>query len=141
MTHDPAPFRSDRWITPGVVIVGLLTIGACVLGSVGVFAYLAARGVDTEPVMRLVVTLIGAASGMLSLLLQLANRRTNTKTERNTGLLGATVDTRLAQVEEGQHRMAEALYEVADALPRPVNRHAYPETVARNGATPAPRGS
>lgn len=117
---------SDRWITPGVVIAGLLVSGVVVLGLAGMLTYLADRGVDPGPVLKLTGQIGGGLAGVVSLLLQLVNRKTVTKTERNTGVL------------------AEAVFEVADKLPRPVPRHAAdPTTVAADymGAAPAPRGS
>jgi hypothetical protein len=117
---------SDRWVTPGVVVAGLLCGSLVVLGIAGCVTYLAQRGIDPDPVLRLLAEVGAAVSGVGSLLLQLVNRRTTTKVERNTGVLAA------------------AVYDVADALPRPAAapRHAYPETaVADMKAAPAPRGS
>lgn len=122
-------YKSDRWVTPGVVIVGIVAVAAVVLGVVAAVTYLADRGIDPDPMLRLVAQVGSGAAGVLSLLLQLINRRTVTKTERNTGVL------------------ADAVYDVADALPRPVAapappRHAYgDETRVMNGAAPGPRGS
>lgn len=116
--------RSDRWITPGVVVVLLLCGTLVVLGALGCLTYLAARGLDVDPVVKLAGALVGAVSGCVSLVLQLVNRRTTTKVERNTGHLAA------------------AVYDVADALPRPVARHAYPDTEWLDmSAAPGPRGS
>jgi hypothetical protein len=76
------------------------------------------------------------AGSLGSLLLQLANRQTVTKTERNTGVLANAV-----------HGVAEALDSAAPPPPPPTqvaarpavppvrSRHAYPET----GAAPAVR--
>lgn len=115
---------SDRWVTPGVVVAGLLCGSVVLLGIAGCVTYLAQRGIDPDPVLRLLAEVGAAVSGVGSLLLQLVNRRTTTKVERNTGVLAA------------------AVYDVADALPRPAPRHAYPETaVADMKAAPAPRGS
>lgn len=116
---------SDRWITPGVVITGLLVAGVVVLGIAGMLTYLADRNVDPGPVLKLTGQVGGGLAGVLSLILQLVNRKSVTKTERNTGVL------------------ADAVFEVADALPRPVPRHAAepPTVAAYMGAAPAPRGS
>jgi hypothetical protein len=116
--------QSDRWITPGVVVAGLLCGTVALLGVAGCVTYLADRGVDPDPMLRLVAEVGGALSGLASLLLQLVNRRTTAKVERNTGVL------------------ASAVYDVADALPQPVARHAaQPATAAYGKAPPGPRGS
>lgn len=116
--------NSDRWVTPAVLVAGLVCCTVAVLGIAACVTYLADRGIDPDPMLRLVAEVGGAASGALSLVLQLANRRTTAKTERNTGVL------------------ANAVSDVADALPRPVARHAAdPATVAMHGTAPGPRGS
>lgn len=116
--------QSDRWVTPAVIVVGLLCSTVVVLGIVGAVAYLSAEGIDPDPMLRLSAEVGAAVSGLASLALQLANRRTTAKVERNTGML------------------TNAVYDVQDALPRPP-RHAYPETRAANmAAAPSPmRGS
>jgi hypothetical protein len=114
--------QSDRWVTPGVVVAGLVCATVVVLGIAGAVTYLTERGIDPDPMLRLVAELGGALSGLLSLALQLVNRRTTTKVERNTGVL------------------ANAVSDVADALPRPVARHAAePDTAAYMAAPPGPR--
>lgn len=114
--------NSDRWVTPGVVCVGILTVGGVVLGVAVLVAYLAARGVDPAPVLDLTAKIATAAGSLGTLALQLVGRRTTAKVERNTGVLAA------------------AVYDVADAMPKPVPRHAYPETIEASAA-PGPRGS
>jgi hypothetical protein len=130
------PYKSDRWITPGVVISGLVTAGVLVLATIASVTYLTDRGLDAEPMLKLVGVAMTAASSLGSLLLQLANRRTVTKTERNTGVLASAV-----------HGVAEALDSAAPPPPPPTqlvarpavppvrSRHAYPET----GAAPSVR--
>lgn len=113
---------SDRWITPSVVITGILTAGVVLVAVVAAVAWLTDRGLDPDPMLKLVAQVGSGLAGVLSLLLQLVNRRTVTKTERNTGVL------------------ASAVYDVADAMPKPVPRHAYPET-AEMSAAPGLRGS
>lgn len=119
----PPQYRSDRWITPGVLVTGILTAGVVVLGTIAAVAWLTERGLDPDPMLKLVGIAVTAAGSLGSFVLQLVNRRSVTKTERNTGLL------------------ASAVYDVADAMPRPVvPRHAYPETVEASAA-PGLRGS
>jgi hypothetical protein len=114
---------SDRWITPAIVVVLLLCGTLVVLAGIGSVAYLTARGIDPDPMLKLAGELLAAVSGTVSLVLQLANRRTTTKVERNTG------------------RLEAAVWDVHDALPRP-SRHAYPETAAVDmNVAPGPRGS
>jgi hypothetical protein len=127
--------NSDRWITPGVVIVVVLTGGALVALLITAVAWLSARGVDPDPMVKTVGALIAGAGSLGTLLLQLASRQTVAKTERNTGVLANAV-----------HGVAEALDARSPAAaghpggrPPPVpparSRHAYPET----GAAPAVR--
>lgn len=122
--------QSDRWVTPSTVIVGILTAGAVLALTIAAITWLTVQGVDPDPMLKLVATIGGGLAGVLSLLLQFANRATTVKTERNTGvLMNHTGD------------IANAVYEVADAIPRPVARHASDDTVQMNGAAPVLRGS
>jgi hypothetical protein len=115
---------SDRWVTPAVVVTALLCGTLVVLSVAGCVTYLTARGIDPDPMLRLVAQVATGLGSLGTLVLQLVTRRTTSKVERNTGVL------------------ATAVYDVADALPRPVPRHAHPETteVDMRGA-PGPRGS
>jgi hypothetical protein len=94
MTSPVPDFRkSDRWITPGVVIAFVIVLGitACVVAlSV---AYLTARGIDPDPMLKLVTTTVGALGSLGTFVLQLVNRSTTAKVERNTGMLPAAVST------------------------------------------------
>ena len=120
----PAVRQSDRYVTPAVVVALVVVGGLVVLGVFGACAWLTSIGRDPEPLVRLVGTLVAAATGLGTFVLQLANRATVTKTERNTGVL------------------ASAVYEVADAMPKPVPRHAaYDDDTVQMSAAPAPRGS
>lgn len=126
---------SDRWITPGVVIVVVLTGGTLVALLISAVAWLSARGVDPDPMVKTVGALVAGAGSLGTLLLQLASRQTVAKTERNTGLLAGAL-----------HDVADVLDTVRPAPPAPQtqvtasrppvrSRHAYPET----GAAPAVR--
>jgi hypothetical protein len=147
----PPPFKSDRWVTPGVIIAFLVVAGLLIALVVAATAWLTSIGRDPEPLVRLVASLVAAAAGLGTFVLNLAGRRTATKTERNTGVGFGSVRAELDEVKRGQQAMAEALWDVADALPRPPGAHAHPETlIARNhnmppvpinGAAPASRGS
>lgn len=90
--------NSDRWLTPGVIITGLLVAGLIVSSIVGAIAYLTARGIDPSPLLKLAATLVGALGGVGTLVLQLAQRAQNSKTERNTGVLAGVVDDLRAAV-------------------------------------------
>jgi hypothetical protein len=97
--------NSDRWITPGVIITGLLVAGLCVLATIAAVAWLTREGMDPQPLLQLVGTAIAALASAGGFVVQLLNRASVTKTERNTGVL------------------ATAVYDVADAMPRPLARH------------------
>lgn len=85
------PYASDRWITPGVIIAGILTAGLVVSVVAAGVTYLAARDVDPEPMLRLVAEVAGACALLGNLLLTLTQRTTLAKTERNTGVLAGAV--------------------------------------------------
>lgn len=90
--------KSDRWVTPGVIITALLVAGLIVSSIVGSVAYLAARGIDPDPLLKLAATLVGAVGSVGTFVLQLAQRAQNSKTERNTGVLVGAVDDLAAVV-------------------------------------------
>jgi nitrate/nitrite transporter NarK len=116
--------NTDRLVTPAVVVTFLLVAGVLVGLTIAAVAYLTARGLDPDPMVKLVASLVGAAGGLGTFVLQLANNSRTAKTERNTGVLG------------------NAVYELADALPRAAPaRHAYEDTTVMQTAAPGPRGS
>jgi hypothetical protein len=78
---------SDRWITPGVVMVALLVAGGLVALLIAVVGYLTVRGYDPAPLLDLTAKIVTAVGSFGTLLLTLASRRTTTKVERNTGLI------------------------------------------------------
>lgn len=82
---------SDRWVTPGVVVAGLVVGGAVVLAITAGVVFLAYAGRDPDPVLQLLTQVVAAVSALASLVLQLVGRRTATKTERNTGELTSAV--------------------------------------------------
>jgi hypothetical protein len=82
---------SDRWVTPGVVIATVLMAGLLLSVIAAGVAYLAARGVDPDPMLQLVAQITTAVGALGTLVLQLANRATVAKTERNTGQLVSVV--------------------------------------------------
>lgn len=83
--------NSDRWITPGVIIAALI-VGGVVIGMVAAsVTYLAAQGLDPDPMIRLVAQVATSVGALGTLILQLAGRATAAKTERNTGTLANVV--------------------------------------------------
>ena len=121
------PYRSDRWVTPGVVIVGIIVLGGVLALTITATAYLSLRRIDPDPMIRLVMDVAGNASAFLVLLLTLVKRKTETKVERNTGTLGAE----LADVR------AE-LAAITDALYAPTPEPAEPPTMAAPRYAPPP---
>jgi hypothetical protein len=118
------PLRdSDRWITPAVVIVGLLVGGGLVALLIATVAWLAARGVDPAPILKTVGALVAGATSLVTLIVQLASRQTVAKTEANTGQLKAAV------IDVVQHLNTQA----APPPPGPPSRHAAPPTVPGMG--------
>jgi len=125
---------SDRWVTPGVVMVFLVVAATVVIAVFGAVTYLTVRGYDPAPVVDLVATLVAAAGSLMTAVLTLMSRKTTSKVERNTGL------------------QARELMNLNDRLSDPAPRHAYPETsytpgrslppvpVADSGTAPAANG-
>jgi hypothetical protein len=116
-------------------MLALFLATVVILALVGVTAWLAAAGIDAAPVMDVVTGSVAAASGLLTLALTLANRATAAKTERNVDALGKSTSN-----------VADAVFEVADAMPRPrmPSRHADPDDtllLENRRAAPAPQGS
>lgn len=124
--------QSDRWVTPGVVITGLLVACVIALALIATTAWLSSKGIDSGPVLDLITQIVTAVSALGALVLNLANRASTAKTERNTGVLATHTDA-----------LASAVYEVADAMPKPAPRHASAADTAYldMSAAPAPRGS
>lgn len=80
-----------------------------VLAVLAAVTYLTARGFDPQPVVQLTGTLVAAATGVGTFLLNLAGRRTVAKVERQTG------------------RLASGVVDVLDELDAARGRHSYPQ--------------
>jgi hypothetical protein len=126
--------NSDRLATPAVVItlllVGMVLVGLTIVGV----TYLAARGIDPGPVLDLPAKVAVALSGVISVVLQLVNRTTIAKTEQQAGQANAAVQQQASHLQT----LTNAVYDVSDALPRPV-RSSYEDTLLQRTA-PAPPG-
>lgn len=114
---------SDRWVTPGVVCTFVVVAGGLVALLIVVVGYLQARGVDPDPMIRLVGEIVTAVGALGTLLLQLVGRRTTTKVERNTGVLATEVAA-----------VADALYQEQPEQPHVVS--APREAPTRLGGIP-----
>jgi hypothetical protein len=99
--------ESDRWVTPRVVVAGLAGVVLIVIAAIGAVTYLSAIHVDPSPMLKLVGAVAAGASGVLSLVVQLVNRRTIAKTEAQAGRLathvGDLVDVVAAPPAAGQY--------------------------------------
>lgn len=112
---------SDRLVTPAVVICLVVAGTLCVLATIGAVTWMTARGLDPDPMLKLVGVAVTACGSLGSFILAITSRATLAKTERNTG------------------HLATAVWDVADALPRPVTppvpppaaRHAADDTLIR----------
>lgn len=101
------PYRSDRWVTPAVVVTGVIAAAVVVLGVAGLVAYLSVRGVDAGPLVQLVTAVLAAVGSLATLGLQLVGRRTQTKVERTTGRLASAVADQLIEVRPRSTRLPE----------------------------------
>lgn len=124
---------SDRYVTPGVVMVALVMGTVVVLSIVAVTGYLTARGYDPAPIVTLTANLLGAVGGLGTLVVQLVTRKTTTRIERNTGLLPAQVEQVATKVDQAlwldeQHTTA------LPPVPPPVrNTERHPFATNRGG--------
>jgi hypothetical protein len=135
--------NSDRWMTPAVAAVLILTGGLLVLATIAAVAYLSARHIDPEPMFRLVGLAVTSISSLGAFVLQLLNRSTVTKVEANTGQLAGHTEALAGHTEA----LAGVVTEVADAMPRaaaypprPPYPDPYADTVIRGGHAAAPGG-
>jgi hypothetical protein len=129
------PRNSDRWVTPGVVIVGILCLSAIVLGVAALVAYLAARGVDPDPMLRLVAEVATGASALGSFVLTLLNRKTTAKAEANSGVAARRVGQALDALDAVHEAVTTSPY--GDAYTRELLRPPVPPAAPRHGAAPA----
>jgi hypothetical protein len=125
--------NSDRLATPAVVItlllVGMVLVGLTITGV----TYLAARGIDPGPVLDLPAKVAVALSGVISVVLQLLNRVTIAKAEQQAGLANTAVQQQASHLQT----LTSAVYDVSDALPRPVR--GYEDTLLQRTAPAPPR--
>lgn len=138
-TFEDSPVRdSDRFINPRVVALLIVCATVLLLAVIAALTWLTDRGMDPDPVLKLTAQVGGGVAGVLSLLLQLVNRATLAKTERNTGLAAQqelpALRAELEANTDDTRQLAGALNRVAEALPRPVPRHSFTDTVAAPAA-------
>jgi hypothetical protein len=135
--------RSDRWVTPGVVVVVVIVAGVLVLATIAAVTYLTARGVDPDPMLRLVAQAVTAVGSLVTAGVTVAGRAGVAKVERQVGILAPRVADTLDELDAARDAHLEAAAVVGP-------RHAYPDTAVRpverppvpgRGAAPAPVGS
>lgn len=118
----PPQYRSDRWVTPAVIVTGVLVAGVLVALTIGAVTYLQSIGRDPEPMLKLAGLAVTGVSSVGTLLLQLVGNRKQAKVERNTGLLPRAVadevEDRLAAY--GDHSGPEVPTTVYQRPPPPV---------------------
>src|SRR5215207_3316620 len=68
---EPVTRTSDRWMTPGVVVVLVLAGTVVCLGVLAAVTYLTARGFDPQPIVQLAGTLVAAVSSLGTFVVQL----------------------------------------------------------------------
>lgn len=104
-------------MTPAVVATGIVCASLTVLGVAALVALLAVRGIDPDPVVQLAGTAITAVGSTAAVVLQLVNRRTATRTDRNTGLLASAV---AGQLDEHGRPSGPPILKVAPVRPAAV---------------------
>jgi phosphotransferase system glucose/maltose/N-acetylglucosamine-specific IIC component len=120
-------YKSDRWLTPGVIIAAIVVSGLILAVVAASVAYLTAQGLDPSPMLKLVTTAGTGLLALLNIVLTISGRTTATKTERNTGILAA-----------GLPEVASTVYDVADHLAARANPAAPPMTSAAPKLPPVP---
>lgn len=115
---------TDRWVTPGVIVVGLVMAGLVLLGVVAAMTYLTAVGRDPDPVLRLAMEALGTVALVANLLLTLAQRAGVAKVERKAGRLEAAVTETLEELDAHRRPAGEDLTELHGPVLPPV-----PDTV------------
>ena len=125
--------NSDRWVTPGVVMVFLVVAGLVVVAVFGAVTYMTVRGYDPAPVVDLVATLVAAVGSLGTLVATLTSRKTTTKVERNTGLQARELMNLNDRLNDpGRHHYPDTTYQTGRSLP--------PVPVADSGTAPAANG-
>lgn len=129
---------SDRYITPGVVMVGLVMGTVIVLSIVAVTGYLTARGYDPAPIVTLTANLLGAVGGLGTLVVQLVTRKTTARIEKHTGLLPAQVEQVATKVDQALW-LDEQHTQALPPVPPPVRTQPHP-FATRTGGGPGGGG-
>lgn len=127
---------SDRWVTPRVIVAGMVLATVLVLAVVASVTWLTVQGKDPDPMLRLVANLVGALAAVGTFVQGLANRRTTTKVERQTGRLATGVVQVVDQLELERGRHARVDVD-ADQLEVPIDPQTRPHPVyGGRGAAP-----
>ena len=82
--------ESDRWITPRVVAWMLLLGTVIILAVIASVTFLTVRGLDPDPMLRLVAQVSAAVFSAGTFLQGLITRRTTANTQRQAGLLASS---------------------------------------------------
>ena len=134
--------RSDRFVTPGVFGAGLLVSGVIVLAVVAAVTFLTYRGLDPDPMLRLVANVVAALGTVGTFANTLVNRRTTTNVEQKTGVLTSAVVEVLeqldAQATAGRHAPPTVLMDPA-TRPHPLGKGNGPRPAGESGADQSAR--
>lgn len=95
---------SDRWVTPWVVAVLILSGTVVVLAVLAAVTYLTARGFDPEPIVQLTGTLVAAAAATGNFVLSLVKRRTEANTQLQVGRLASGVEGVVTELDRSRGR-------------------------------------
>lgn len=141
MSGHRTPRTSDRLLTPGVVVVALLMGGGCLALVIASVTYLAAQGLDPDPMLRLVAEATGAVGVLINLMLTIGGRAGVAKVERTTGRdLPAKVDDVATELGLLAKKVDAALWIDSQQQPQQLeDDHTRPHPLVATRAAPAAR--
>jgi hypothetical protein len=128
----PGGYKSDRWLTPGVLIALIIVAGVILAVVAGGMAYLTAQGYSPDPMLKYVGLLGTGLFTGINLLLTMSGRATTTKIERNTGVLPSVAGTVYDVADHLAAAAASAPTASLPPVPAPTTHRApvaYPESV------------
>jgi hypothetical protein len=129
------PRESDRWITPRVVAWMLLLATLVILAVIASVTFLTVRGLDPDPMLRLVAQVSAAVFSAGTFVQGLINRRTTTNVQKQAGLLATSTGQLATDV---QYTLDELEAQVAARLQAAEAAQAAPAAAEEDLTRPHP---